>query len=320
MSNEHSIEHGIGVKSLQEFMQANPGHEIYDFSSLELADQCLRKYSYKYIDHVDSSELASPSAEFSKCIIHPMAVDFFRMETHDFTSVTRTGEYWRPLFEAWARTTHANLTPKYQAAYTIDAAQIAARNLMDQVGTERLRYHYLSHEQVYWRVLPDLDNAIWVAKPDVMLTRDLDGAEISVEVKQSLYPFNAQLNNFDRQLLSQAWVTGVPAQLRLFMQFCVRPASRSSTHFGLDGVDVYFSHNDFDTGLMQEWLAETQFSVETIQRAKKSGIWTKRAPRACNDFNHQCIWLSNGGCAMGPVRSFLIEGMNKINPLEYLGL
>jgi len=315
-----STEHGIGIQSLRDFMRNNLNYEVYDFSSLELADQCLRKYRYKYVDNVDSTELASPSAEFSKQVIHPMVVDFFKMEVAAFNRATQTSEYWRPLFENWAQVTYPTLTAKDQVAYTLDTARMASRSLWEQMSNEKATHKYLSHEQVYWRVLPDVANAIWVAKPDVMLTRDLDGAEISVEVKQSLYDFNAQLNNFDRQLLSQAWVTGAPAQLRIFIHLNLRPASRGSSHFVLDAVDIYMSRNDFDTGLMQEWLDEIQFSVETIQRAKKSGTWPKRAPRACNDFNRPCIWLTNGGCAMGPVRSFLIEGMNKINPLEYLGL
>lgn len=297
---------GIGSKSLNEFLASNPDHRVYDYSSLELADQCLRKYKYKYVDGLEDK--VGIEAEFSKHLIHPVIGLAYTMTYEQFHDMRARSTFWSPHWKRFQESGARPVTMK-QEMYKLELAQRLVNQFCGAYSGDFLMYELVAVEQLYWRILPALKNAVWVAKPDLMLRRRGDGHELTAEIKVSSWPFNSGLNAMDRQILSQAWATGVPLQMKIFLQI------------GLGREPEHQAQREIkppDEQLLTEWLDEVQFSVGVLQDAYKSDIWPKRAPRSCTDFNKPCQYLDV--CPLSSNRTIILDTMPKANPLEYLDL
>ena len=304
---------GVGSDSLKRFLADNPQYvgEVYDYSQLALWDQCHRKYSYRYIDEVSSK--IDPSAIFSTYVMHPVIAALFQDAVADYANLIKAG--WEQFVLALNKATP--MTAKHQQCYAPNPAYTALLQVEDKTFLLRDTHTFVNTETLYWRTLPNVPDAIWVSKPDVVLARKEDGKLVTVEIKTSMYDFTADLNPFDRQILSQAWTVEPIKQIKLFIQFCFDSKSK----FG--GTIVYPENGPLkpmqpDAILLSEWLAEVEFEVDAIKRAKQSGVWVKRSPSACRDFNRDCPMLDL--CLVGASRKFLASGMEHDNPLEYLGL
>lgn len=308
---------GMGIESLKLFLADNPIYEVYDYSQLDAFGLCNRKYSYRYVHYVDDP--VGAGATYSSKVLHPLVGDFYSNPRNP----PQIDQYWLN-FAA----TNLVFTGSDQLIYTKQATIDMCNVLYVERNGDAELYNYVNHEQVYWKVLPDVPNAVWLAKPDVMLERRTDGKKVSVEVKQSKYTYNRNLLAFDQQVLSQAYVTNAKLQLKLFFQYDLNRAPRVS---GTGRANALFTDSSHwvtirltasqsipDAELLQEWLAETQVTVERIQRAKATNIWPKKAPTACHAYNKPCAMSDL--CAVGSAREFALKHAEKVNPLEYLGL
>jgi hypothetical protein len=175
-------------------------------------------------------------------------------------------------------------------------------------------FDYIDHEVIYWRELPEVPKTIWVAKPDVVLSRPGDEGMVTVEIKQSSWDINMRALAFDRQVLSQLWTSGASSALRLFFYF-EAPPPRSTKP-----VKVTLSQETIlpDRLLISEWLAERQQVIGSINRAIEAKVFVKRAPDACHEFKRTCPYIDL--CPLGVGAQFVADAENKTNPLSYLGL
>ena len=303
------MDRGIGAESLKAFLKDNTDFRVYDFSSLELADQCLRKYKYRYIDHVEDK--TGIEAAFSSCIIHPAIGASYERPYNEFQRVIVDSKWWQPMWKAFQGSGVRAVTSKQERAYRLEVAQRIVRLFCDMFPSESELYKLQGTEVVYWRVLPGLKNAVWVAKPDLMLTRRVDDLSMSGEIKVSTWDFNRSLNVMDRQILSQAWTTGVKWQMKIFCQIVMDRNEFSDVRISREVKQP-------EESLLAEWLDEVQFSVGVIQDAGASDIWPKRAPRSCHDFNRPCAFVDI--CPLGSAKDLILDNMPKSNPWSYLGI
>ena len=300
---------GVGIDTLKAFLKENPDFKVYDFSSVELADQCLRKYKYRYIDHVEDK--TGIEAAFSNYIIHPALGASYEKPYSEFVKQCADAKWWQPLWKNFQNSGVRPVTSKQERAYRLEVAQRIIRVFSDSYPSEFELYKLIGVELVYWRVLPGLKNAVWVAKPDLMITRRVDDLPMSGEIKVSTWDFNRNLNVMDRQILSQAWATGVKWQMKIFCQIVM---DRNEFY----EVRINREIKQPEDSLMAEWLDEIQFSVGVLQDAAASDIWPKRAPRSCHDFNKPCAFIDI--CPLGNAKDLILDNMPKSNPWKYLGL
>lgn len=297
---------GKGADSLKHFMSENSDHKLYDYSSLELADQCLRKYKYKYVDGV--ADQTGIEAEFSKNLIHPVIGLAYTMSYERFHDMRQNRRFWEPM---WAKFQGSGVraATSRQAVYTLDMAQRLVNAFCTAYPIESEEYSLEGIEQLYWRVLPGLKCAVWVAKPDLMLRRRGDQRQVAAEIKVSSWPFNRSLNIMDRQLLSQAWVSDSAINMKIFLQIVLEREK-------LINLEAQREVKPTDPEMMAEWLDETQFSVGVLQDAQRSDIWPKRAPRSCMDFNKPCAYIHI--CPLGSSKRMVMAGFAKREPFDYL--
>lgn len=349
---------GVGVESLKAYLADNPESHVYDFSQVQAWEQCGQKYAYKYIHNIPSVQ--GVNAAYSSHVMHPNVALFFELGSDNYwATVGRDikGKWWQDCYTKYRDVLESHdtiLNDKEMTLFTIDSAITAMYQLNERAIDYDFRgyYRYINTETVYWRVLPNLKNAVWVSKPDVMLQRRSDDINVPVEIKLSTWNINSHALPFDRQLLSQAWTSDAGVNLRLFFWFervysNKKPSLKSKAKAApLNAVDVvndllrpggirqvgsepeltpsdirihvYTHSQPPDRLLLDAWLVETEAVVADMQRARETEIYPKRAPRACHDFNHACEFIDM--CPLGIGAKFLVDTMPKVNPLEYLGL
>jgi len=301
---------GNGIDSLKAFLKDNPSYDIYDYSQIELADQCLRKYSFRYIHSMAFPE--GIEAAFSSKIIHPMIGRIFQQTNALPQPTSKDWLEWLNGYSIAIR--NQPITNKQKNIYTIETAKV----IYERISTRRygnfvdIDPKCTKPEVLYWRVLPDIKNAVWIAKPDLIIEDPKINWRATVEAKVSTFAPNHELNPFDRQLLSQAWTTQLNLQVRLFNLILLSESNQ------IQQINCYIQNNIVDAGLLNEWLEEIQFAVMVIQQAKASNVFPKRSPRACMDFGKPCPMAEF--CTIGPGRQLLMDTRPKANPFEYLGL
>ena len=322
---------GAGKDSLTTFLKDNSDFRVYDYSQLRVWFQCHAKYNAVYRHHIPDP--AGIAAAYSEHVTHPMTVAWFSERPAppdapwDRMLLLKIPDW----IKAFKRAIHEGSTTGRMRASTADlhlysatTAEKLAYGLTRSFNTLPADvYELLDSEKIRWITLPDVPNAIWIAKPDAVLRRREDGAIGTVETKMSKYDFNSDMVSFDGQLLSQAYTTKAEFQFKLFFHAWVVNSRvvKSLAKSGPPSVNVELHMNlkQVDTTLLSEWLDETQTVISHIQHADKTNVWPKNAPGACHDFNRPCLMIDI--CALGKgLRSFALENVEKANPLDYLGL
>lgn len=298
---------GIGLGSLKSFCAANPTYLMLDFTGLSLYEHCGMKYHL--IRNEKLQEAKSISALFGSELMHPVLSAWYlggcKAPPNDLT--------WDNLWNSFVYKLSPTELANAGFSYTKDHFIKACTQYIETYGDDLEKYRVVSSEEIYWAVLPNT-HIIWVSKPDLVLERLLDRKLVSSDFKSSVWDIHQALNPFDRQFLGQAHNTGADFMMKLHI---LLPRSKPKT--GEAKIIIKRTIEPVDPDLMAEWIREAQFMGEEIQRSYDTGVWPKRSPRACTEFRRVCEFR-NDVCPMGLSKGDIIEGMEKTNPMEYLGL
>lgn len=290
---------GIGLPLLQQFLEERPEYRIYDYSSTTKFEECAARYRYVFEESL--ADLESRPALFSSCLIHPPLAFWY----------SHKGKPWngRDWESAWALFTAKvggiPATPR-DALYTKDVAMQAVSAYTSRYTLDHSNYVFINTETVYWFVVPGVDNAVWVAKPDLVLARQ-DKELVTFDFKSSLYSFGMNLVDFDRQFLGQVYATGAKHMCKAFIQL---PSAYN------EGLRITRDVLPVDKQLLDEWLQDAQRLIKEIQGARSSKVWIKRAPEACTKYNRMCTFVDL--CKLGKLRDSMFTTWKKATPFGYL--
>jgi len=306
------LPNGSDFKSLQTFLKEHPTYRLYDYSQLEAWDTCARKYQYVY-----RLELAVPdsiSATFSEKLVHPFVAKFYQTLNEKPDTSWDSPEAYDDLWYAYQEyisnlVSVEPVSAKYAVVYTLDTLKSMIDVLKHQMKGDKGLLKWVNTESVYWRVLPGIENSVWLAKPDLVLAKP-DGKLVTVDIKMSLYDFHTNLSSFDRQFLSQAYAANSSYMMKLFFHIM------QDTRNNIKKITLNRSIIAPEPDLMNEWLDEVRTTIKAIQDNDNSQIWPKRSPRSCWDFNHPCAFIEL--CNLGSGRLYMIDDWQKRSSTAYL--
>lgn len=292
---------GRGKESLVAFLAEHPGWRVIDYSQLNLWEACARKYEYEHVKRLQRLEYAPPL--FSTLLIHAPLSQWYLTDGN----YSPIASEWHDKWQEFIGVVSAPLGPRQEGIYTLNNAVACFRAYCDRFRLDFTTYVVESSEEIYWRVLPGIDGVVWLAKPDLVLKRIADEAVVTNDFKFSAWDFQENLLEFDRQFLSQAYVTGAEFMMKNFIRADNRGRVMINREFEPVAVDQ-----------LEEWLLETCQNVRHMLNDIETGVYPKRAPGACYAYKRECEYKQL--CTLGKSRGFAIDNLDTRNPLEYLGL
>jgi hypothetical protein len=283
--------------TFKEFFKDHPDFTPVSFSQIEKWEQCHRKWSYYYIDKLESAK--SWASEFSSALIHPALAKWY------LTGGTRLAvNEWDELWE-----NYINVVGQIPSSSKADTEIYTLRNAIQHIGiyVERYEpdfdmYDTVSSEEMFFKIVPDVDKFVYLSKPDVLLARKTDKKKVTLDFKHSKWDINAGLSPFDRQFLGQAWVTGAEFMMKTHMQ------TKYTVKNGFEHI-TNRSHEPVDDDQMTEFVTELQLKCDQIASAKRRNTFPKHAPKACNDFHKPCEYIDL--CRVGSSRKSMMEFLPK---------
>lgn len=292
------------------FMNEHPDWIILDNSQNAEYGACPERYNHRYNRGVHGTN--SAAAEFGKWMVHEPFEHWYSHGMNDaaMPSDVSWSNWW---YGYQAGITGQLLKPNENLAYQPANAKQALLLYVQQYAADEGMYKVLHTESVFWATLPDLEGVVWLSKPDLVLELIASGGFMTVDIKSSVWANGENLIPFDRQFVGQAYATGSSEMMKIFIRFEVQSGQR--------GVRVHVSRQrvKLEEETLHEWVRDTIHDAKTIMESHRSGVWPKRAPRACHEFNRLCEMYSL--CENGRKQADkTYHHMLRSNPLEYLGL
>ncbi len=294
---------GQGKESLQAFIAEHPDWLVVDNSQMSQWEQCARKYEYIYRESLPDQR--GTTAEFSSTLVHVPLNEWYKSER--IPNDTDWQYFWN---EFQSRTMGVSRLGRYDASFNLNVAQGIFNRYTNRWQTDLEMYDFVSGEELYWRALPN-STIVWLSKPDMIL-RQKDGVLANVDFKVSAYDINEALIEFDRQFLGQSYAVGTGTMIKKHIRV------QFTSGGGVRDYHLNQTVTSVDHDLMDEWVEETTQVGKHMQSDILAGVFPKRAPRACHDFNRQCAFMEM--CQVSKTRKMLIEVAEKVNNREYLGM
>lgn len=301
------MERNKGTDSLREFLAQRPDWIVCDYSQVQLWEQCGQKYKHTYIDKL--SQGPKVAAEFSSLLIHDPLSRWY-LEAGNWIPHSR---YWAGQWTTFAaRTQHAALSKREEAAYQLHVAQQIISEYTHAHAIDFSMYRVVDSEVIYWVAWDDL-KVVWLSKPDLLLEHIADGSRMSGDFKSSIYNFNESLIAYDRQFLSQVYTTGSQHMMKAFVQIHLDKKMQFS-HIEWSPRNIQQVNPD----LLEGWARDMRQNVAHLRLDIDRGVFPKRAPKACFDYNRTCPFKRF--CDLGSAAEYVLQYEPRTNPLEYLGL
>lgn len=290
-------------------MNEHPDWIILDNSQNAEYGTCPERYNHKYNRGVHGAN--SAAAEFGKWMVHEPFEYWYSKGMNDaaLPNDTQWGNWWNEYQNAIAG--HV-LKPNEQTAYQPNHAKQALLSYVSQYAADEGMYKVLHTESVFWSTLPGVDGVVWLSKPDLVLELIASGSFMTVDLKSSTWGNGENLIPFDRQFVGQAYATGSQEMMKIFIRFEVTSGR---------GVRINTSRQrvKLEEETLHEWVRDTIHDAKAILESHHTGVWPKRAPRACHEFNRLCEMYAL--CEAGRSEANkMYRHMMRVNPLEYLGL
>jgi hypothetical protein len=300
--------HGKGAKELLAFLAEHPDWIMIDHSRLERWEQCPRKYKYEYVDNMYRE--SSYDAEFGN-LLHKLLGEWYLKGPSWNPDQSFLNRIWNQFLDVCynAPSPQANRA----AVFTLEHAMRAFAAYKERYAPDFETYDVVDSETLYFREI--MPGVLWVSKPDLILRRKGDQQLVTLDFKHSVWEFNRNLLSFDRQFVGQSFAAESKWMIKVFFHSQTPLPGRT----GAPVVRIYRDVEPADGELASEWLNETIMMIKPILEAKQTGVYPKRAPRACMDFNRLCQFAEI--CQIGKIAGqIMIDAREKTNPNDYLGM
>lgn len=298
---------GVGVEALKRFIADHPDWLVIDHTQMEKWESCHRRYKYEYVDKL--TRVSSYDAEFG-AMLHEMLSEWYEAHGKWHPTVGYMSElYDRFQQNCWNASPPPN---NRMGVFTQQHAMTCFNEYTIRYTPDFQTYEVVTSEELYFRQIAD--RVLWLSKPDLVLRRIGDQQLVTLDFKHSVWDFNRSLLEFDRQFIGQAFAAQSKWMIKAFFHSQLpRRVGEPPT------VQIYRPTEPADGELVAEWIDETRAAVKPILEARDTGVYQKRSPRACMDFNRLCEF--HDLCVLGRnAAQIMIDSREKVNPNEYLGL